>query len=143
MSRDLDILNDLFAELQGLSGVRRAVQAGGGPATDVALGDLPALILAWERTDERPTGSGEVCGRVHFRVSVLVKDPSASAGLSAAMALADLVRQTLLGDATRSGLASATDDGPATELSAVRPVPDRKPPVTEVRIDGTCGYYVD
>ncbi len=141
---DWQILNDLKTTLEGVSAIKTVVTTVCDSSVDVPASGFPAALVLWSETVEKPSGAdtGELTGRVHFHISLLVRDADSSRALQSALTLADDVRDAVLVDPTRSGLALSTEDGPATCLGPAAVVKGRRPPVIEVRLSGSCGYYV-
>ena len=83
-----------------------------------------------------------MAGRMEFVVAVLVREGGTGSGMETALSLGEAVREAVMEDVTRSGLASATGEGAATEMGKAEADSERKPPLVEVRLRGSCGYYV-
>lgn len=141
---DWQILNDLEAALTNVSGINTVLTTVCESKVDVPASGFPAALVLWEKTVETSSGvdSSELSGRVHFVISLVVRDADASAALESALTLANEVRDAALTDPTRSGLASATQDGSATELGPAEVFEGRKPPLLEIRLEGSCGYFL-
>ena len=141
---DWHILDDLKTTLESISEIKTVVTTVCDSTVDVPASGFPAVLVLWSETVEGPSGAdtGELTGRVHFHLSLLVRDADSSRALQAALTLAADVRDAVPADPTRSGLALSTEDGPATHLGPATIVKDRRPPVIEVRLSGSCGYYV-
>ena len=141
---DWQILDDLKTTLEGIAAIKTAVTTVCDSSVDVPASGFPAALVLWRETVEKPSGvdTDELTGRVHFYISLLVRDSDSSRALQSALTLADDVRDAVLVDPTRSGLASATAHVFSTEVGPATIVKDRRPPVLEVRLSGSCGYYV-
>ena len=141
---DWQILNDVEAAVTNVSGINTVLTTVCESKVDIPASGFPAALVLWKKTVEASSGadSGELSGRVHFVIALVVRDAGSTSALESALTLADAVRDATLTDPTRSGLASATQEGPATELGPAEVLEGRKPPLLEVRLEGSCGYFV-
>jgi len=141
---DWEILNDIETAVGEVSEIKTVLTTVCEGTVDVPAAGFPAALVLWQETRERLSGadSGELIGRVKFVISVLVRDADRSRGLESTLSLANDIRNAVMADHTRSGLASATEDGAGTELGPAVVVEGRKPPLLEVRLRGSCGYFV-
>ena len=143
-ARDWQILKDVEEAVEGVAGIASAMTTVCETSVEVPATGFPAGLVLWKETREKLSGTetGELAGRVKFVVAIIVRDADATKGMETALGLAEAVREAVLADATRSGLASATMDGAATEMGQAEAAKERKGPLVEVQMTGSCGYYV-
>jgi len=141
--RDWLILKDIETAVEGVAGIKTVMTTACDSSVDVPASGFPAGLVLWKETRERLSGAkpGEMAGRVQFVIAVVVRETDGGKALENALALGEAVREAVMADPGRSGLASANGNGAATELGTAEVFGDRKPPVVEVRLTGSCGYY--
>ncbi|GEM_PF-3000024 len=143
--RDWQILKDVEEALGSVAGLGTVLTTVCESNVEVPASGFPAGLVLWKETQEKLSGAerGELSGRVKFVVSIVVRDPEEARGLETALGLAEAARDAVLADVTRSGLASATNEGAATERGKAEVGKERQAPLVEVRVSGSCGYYVE
>ena len=142
--KDWQLLKDVEKAVAGVAGIRTALTTVCDSSVEVPASGFPAGLVMWKETREKLSGTeaGELAGRVLFVIAVVVREGEAARAMEEALKLANDARDAVLADPSRGGLASATEDGAATEVGTAEMVSERKPPLAEVRLTGSCGYYV-
>ncbi len=140
--KDWGIVNGVVATLAS-SGLVKLARLGGGPKPeDLPAAQLPACFVEYLGTDEFPlAGDDEVFCIVRFRLVLVVKGSDEPARIESAVKLANDVKDALMVDRYRGGLAAFGPAQKPTEFGAGAVSPRVSHPFTAVEVDASCGYY--
>jgi hypothetical protein len=140
--KDWSILTSVVSALEGC-GLLRTVRLGAGPRPeDVPMSQLPGCFVEYGGTDEFPSaGDGELFSVVRFRAVLVVKGQEEAGRIQSAMQLANDVKDALMVDRFRSGLAAYGPAQKPTEFGQATVSPKFAHPFTVIEIEGSCGFY--
>jgi len=140
--KDWSILTSVVSTLKS-SSLLKLVRLGAGPkAEEIPIAQLPACFVEYAGTDEFPsTGDDELFSTLRFRLVLVVKGPDEAARVESAIKLANDLKDVLMVDRFRSGLAAYGPAQKPTEFGQATASPKFTHPFTVLEIDGSCGFY--
>jgi hypothetical protein len=140
--KDWSILTGVVSTLEG-SGLLRTVRLGAGPRPeDIPISQLPACFVEYAGTDEFPSAGDDVlfC-TLRFRLVLVVKGQDEPGRIESAVKLANDLKDALMVDRFRSGLAAYGPAQKPTEFGQATVSTRFTHPFTVLEIEGSCGFY--